>query len=166
MDTPQLVNIDQKRGKYLYRYLKKEHLIDFLSTKKLFISRSDNFLDKFECVTEDQITKIFQLEPVTREDFNFNPNIQKNDLIKSIEIARKSYEVEKSVIKKAQKETFINCWYNADNETMALWDMYSDPQNTFALRVEKDVLIDHLCTLPEITKNKNPSFLGNVEYIS
>lgn len=166
MGSAKLVNTEGQRGKFLYRYLKKEHLIDFLETKKLYIPRSNKFKDKFECINKEQIEQIFGLEPITKKEFNYNTELSTEERNLSYKIACHEFSQIKAEIKKVQEETFISCWFGADHETMAMWNMYSEPQNTFALRVDRDKFIKNIRCRPEIVKNKMPSFLGYVHYLN
>jgi hypothetical protein len=51
----QRYNAIDLKEKYLYKFIQKNHLFQFLETKKIWFSRADKFGDKLECVLVNEL---------------------------------------------------------------------------------------------------------------
>lgn len=98
----------------LFKFIDLSKLIDFLITGKFHFTRLDYFEDKSEAISQRQLAKSF--EHNIPFPFQIFPEI-------AIEIRQKSY--------------FASCWFGANRESVAMWNLYSDI-NSVALRFNFD----------------------------
>ncbi len=97
----------------LWRYLTIDKAISFFSKKEFRFTRSDKFNDPMECAS----------------------------FFERMAIQSKIAEVHIEDIKKAQRRSFVSCFYACSNESAAMWRMYSDP-SSIALRFNGKELIN------------------------
>lgn len=87
----------------LWRYVDLPRFVDFLHYRRLFLSRGDQFLDKFE----GQFNEVMKQTIVTF--YNANPDMEF------------TYDTFRSTIR---EKVFVSCWHHSDAESMAMWTIY------------------------------------------
>ncbi|EMH5180009.1 hypothetical protein RGJ03_001673 [Serratia marcescens] len=115
--------------------------VDFISSRKLFLCRTNLFKDKFEGVfprQQNNVLKNAYLEIVTKE--KMEDFIQDSNLM----------------MKNVRATTYVSCWHANEYESAAMWDLYAKTDEAIAIE-----------TTYESLKNSLPenSFLGLVDYI-
>lgn len=143
------------KGKYLYRYISFEKLIDFLETGELYLARQDTFEDCLESIspfdiTELLITTITEIPEDGNPDFDWKSFILKNQEIK---------ENIKIKLINRQKRRFVSSWVINDTESFGMWDIYA--QTGFMIRFEKN----YFENLIETQSKNNQINLTGIDYI-
>ncbi len=92
----------------VWRYLDLSKFMSLLETSSLYFTRSDKFIDPYEGtipkITVENISKYFS-------EFENASQMQK-DLLNLLTVNRKL--------------TFINCWYQSEHESDAMWTIFSN----------------------------------------
>jgi len=123
----------------VWRYLDISKLIDLLSRKSIFLSRLDLHGDQHE----GTITKLNLIER----------KIQ----FKTLGLS-KTYPSMEEVAKKANKTTFINCWYLDNHESEAMWKIYCPDNKGVAIQTTYRKLIKSI--------NYDDSlYIGQITYV-
>ena len=127
----------------LWRYMSLEKFANILATQSLFFTRADNFDDKFEGHIPRQIMSIYKSVTGIYEKKNL-PEVPEGS---TLEFA---YGLRKHVM--------CNCWYQAEQESMAMWDKYHMRNSGIAIK-----------TTTENLKNSLPDrfdvFIGAIQYL-
>ena len=127
----------------LWRYMSLEKFANILATQSLFFTRADKFDDKFEGHIPRQIMSIYKSVAGLYERENF-PEIPEGS---TLELA---YGLRKHVM--------CNCWYQAEQESMAMWDKYHMRNSGISIK-----------TTMENLKNSLPDrfnvFIGEIQYL-
>ncbi|MCK4465624.1 MAG: DUF2971 domain-containing protein [Bacteroidales bacterium] len=122
--------------KYLYRFIDMYKLIDFLNTYCLYFSRMDKFDDKYEGITTYDIGEINIWEKINVNAPNLNPRIPKNVMKQKMRQKKSTFDRIKQSQRSRQKSHYANCWYLANRESVAMWDIYSKTMGV-ALKFER-----------------------------
>lgn len=132
--------IIRPKEKYLWKYLDLYKFISFLNTKELFFSCLNDFEDVLESsgklftyYLRSQL-QIAEMKPELR-----NPKIESHfyedkawnflDIIENLKNIRSEY--------------FANCFYASENESVAMWNLYSSNQG-IALCYDSKSLLDFI----------------------
>lgn len=161
--TPRPYEIPPADSK-LWRYTDFAKYVSMLSTKGLYFSRSDFFLDSFEGAKGLKKNKIkwdnyylnFFREAIKNppEDYEFKYSDkevenQAKRLLGDLEFGGRI----------AKTHTFINCWHENEYESEAMWKLYSSfLENAIAIRTSYRSLYNGLGFNPSIN-------IGRVKYI-
>jgi hypothetical protein len=169
----------------LWRYMDFVKYVSMLSSKSLFCSSTALFSDRFEGAAglleakqeyvDNQlkdfkaISRIFsKMEPREIQSLvHYNANrlfpgkdgdVTEEEYLKEIN--------EEFIIKQEQenllrrKSTYINCWYESNYESMAMWQLYSkDNNNAIAIKTNYTRMIEAIGDV------KSPIEIGKVNYI-
>jgi len=119
---------------YLWRYMSFEKFVSLLETKSLYFTRSDKFDDPFE---------------------GFTPPLIKQDYERTVRDSNLLQEFQKHW----RKYTLCNCWHQAPEDSMAMWDKYHMQNSGIAI---KTTFGDFKACLGDGYR----VFLGNIEYIN
>lgn len=119
----------------LWRYIELERFISLIKTSELYFCRAD-YLRK-----DDPFEGTF-------------PRIEYNYLVEheGKEVARNLFEI-------TSKDTFINCWHLNDNESLAMWKLYSKNDKGIALQTDVQSFKD------SFENSDLTIFAGKVQYI-
>ena len=127
----------------LWRYMSLEKFANILATQSLFFTRADKFDDKFEGHIPRQIMSIYKSATSSYDRENF-PGIPEGSTLAL------AYDLRKHVM--------CNCWYQAEQESMAMWDKYHMHNSGIAIK-----------TTMENLKNSLPDrfnvFIGEIQYL-
>ena len=119
----------------LWRYMDFTKFVSLLDTQSLYLARSDQLGDPFEGSTP-------------RMNVTLRPHRYPKEFIDEIS----------SIPLKAREMIFISCWHEAENESGAMWKLYSREHDGIAIRTEGQSLWDSLT-------NTDNTFVGRVSYI-
>lgn len=126
-------------GQILWKYLDLHKFIYLLTEQKLFFTRLDKFNDPFEGVAtrilreNNHYSKI----PSKRSDF---PSEMSSIVREQLLNEKKLFEfIKNDETEKAQKCQYVSCWHSSSRESMAMWNLYSNPDSV-ALKIAFDDL--------------------------
>ena len=135
--------ISPKDNTVLWRYMSLEKFANILEKQSLFFTRADKFDDKFEGHIPRHIMSIYKSASSIRER-EYSPEMPEGLILKS------AYTLRKHVM--------CNCWYQAEQESMAMWDKYHMRNSGIAIKTTMGNL-----------KNSLPDrfnvFIGEIQYL-
>ncbi|MDQ7815976.1 MAG: hypothetical protein RDU14_03060 [Melioribacteraceae bacterium] len=135
--------IESKRYKeaanYFWRYMDIHKFLDFLNTTELSLTRMDLFEDPLEGIplkTLIQFSKDADRDLLT--DHKLSEIIINQKLLDEC-----SQELRQQIelVTAIQKSSYVSCWFCSDTESMAMWNLYSNP-DSLAVRFKRNILID------------------------
>lgn len=115
----------------LWRYMDLAKFISLLSSRKLYLTRLDNFSDKYEgaLCSREGFSNFKQKDEFTRrliETVKLKKRGIENPTPEEIEFEmRKSREQSDKNRELNRKQTFVYCWSANDVESEAMWRLYS-----------------------------------------
>lgn len=167
----------------LWRYMSIDKFIDLINNKQLFLTplsyyqKTDpyeGFSPKviFELITDISVNQFAELEKVSQqraEEFQqkvnsgaFKPT---EDQLLAIEKFKALMEEERANIvprhNKISKSTCVHCWYHSDNESEAMWKLYSDSGKGIAIKTTVGSLESAL----NVCEPTVPLRMGRVKYL-
>lgn len=120
-----IINQPENNKHFLWKYIDLHQLIFFLREGSLFFNRLDKYEDPFEGIT----TSILKNE-VKR--------LKKKESVRKLKAWLKTEGTAEM-----QKNQFVNCWFNYDRESMAMWNLFSNPDSV-AIKIKFSDLMQHL----------------------
>jgi hypothetical protein len=96
---------------FLWKYLDLHRFIYLITQEKFFFSRLDRFEDPFEGIA----TRLIRQEALLQERNSKHKKI--HDLVHFQEAVS------------AQKSQYVNCWFAGERESMAMWNLHSEPDS-------------------------------------
>lgn len=153
------------KNDFLWRYLDLHKFLYLFLDKKLFFPRLDLFQGPFEGVTTKLIKQRFLAKsiPDAKDLIPSLPDEIKESLLKQKAAVDKQYENE-SLLK--QKTQFVNCWFYENRESMAMWNVYSNPDSV-AIKLDGRKFINYLKKIIEHQPRLFPKYrfiCGAVKY--
>lgn len=142
---------------YLWRYMDIHKLLDLIQHKRFYFTRMDQFEDPLEGIPLEIILHYRNASKnlLSLPQLIMNPNASpiKPDLGIFGRIDR---------ISKIQKTHFLSCWFHGNRESMAMWNLYSNPDGV-AVKVPFGKLKEYL--IPnQAGINIKEYFCGKVNY--
>jgi hypothetical protein len=154
----------------LWRYMNFTKFGAMLSTKSLYFTRGDAFPDKFEGAMgsvrleekyddfyKEYLRKLYLRDSGSKSE-EYLPERLELSVAKSLESLRKAGEWQR-------RTTFINCWYEADHESEAMWSLYAgwrrdeiDSPGSIVIVTTFGKLSRALSSIPSI-------YVGKVKYV-
>ena len=125
----------------LWRYMSLEKFVNILATQSLFFTRADKFDDKFEGHIPRQIMSIYKSAVSSSEE---RENLPKGSTLKF------AYGLRKHVM--------CNCWHQADQESMAMWDKYHMRNSGIAIKTT-------MANLKNSLPDRFNVFIGEIQYL-
>ena len=125
----------------LWRYMSLEKFANILATQSLFFTRADKFEDKFEGHVPRQIMSIYKSAVSSQDE---RENLPEGSTLQF------AYGLRKHVL--------CSCWYQAEQESMAMWDKYYMPNSGIAIKTSMENLKN---SLPD----KFDFFIGEIQYL-
>ncbi len=122
----------------LWRYMDFTKFVSLISSKKIYLSRSDTFGDTFE----GSLPKKMYDE---RLDAFFKSGCKQND-----------YAIISNSHMKLIESIYINCWHSNEHESAAMWNLYSKSNESIAIQTTYKKLENML---------DNKIFMGEISYI-
>ena len=129
----------------LWRYLTFTKFVSLLDRRAIFFARADKFSDPFEGAL-----------PMPNLDLRrqkFKASVEQYPFLNS-----KKFQLQDVPIKDLRRFTLINCWYEGDHESEAMWSLYSRAQEGIAIRTDFNSLAESLVDDRDI-------YIGQVSYI-
>jgi|ERR1017187_2898431 hypothetical protein len=155
------------KNEYLWRYMDLFKFIDFMRNKSLPFARMDLFEDPLEGIPLKTILSF--AEPIINARL---AQISISDLLLDDDLLSKfSPEIKEQVekIHIIQKRTYVSCWFKSESESMAMWNLYSNPSGV-VIRFNTKYLIDIINQSYKLLKENNynivSGYCGNVHYQS
>ncbi len=139
--------------------------LDFLNTTELSLTRMDLFEDPLEGIplkTLIQFSKDADRDLLT--DHRLSEIIINQKLLEEC-----SSELREQIklVTTIQKSSYVSCWFCSDTESMAMWNLYSNP-DSLAVRFKRNILIDLTRSAYNKTRLQNltirSGYCGMVEY--
>lgn len=127
----------------LWRYMSLEKFANILATRSLFFTRADKFDDPFEGHLPRQVMSIYKSATSSYERDNY-PEISEGWTLVA------AYSLRKHVM--------CNCWYQAEQESMAMWDKYHMRNSGIAI---KTTMVNLKNSLPD----RYDVFIGEMQYL-
>jgi hypothetical protein len=114
---------------FLWKYIDIHRLIYFLTERKMFFCRLDMLEDPYEGVKmsllqqESFYRSIPPERPAARNDIP--------DQIREQPFTDRPLQADKKIreVEKSQKSQFVNCWFCGERESIAMWNLYSNPDS-------------------------------------
>lgn len=130
----------KNKKKFVWRYINFTKFFSLISTKTLFLSRADRLDDPFE----GSYSKAnIQLRSKVYKDIPKNGFDKMNEQMSNF-------------ARWIRQWTFINCWHMSDDESAAMWRLYTKSNEAVAIQTTYENLVK---ALPEFV------YVGLVEYI-
>ena len=149
----------------LWKYLDFHKFIDLISNKTLHFTRLDQFEDPFEGATRKAIfdinlAKASPTNPALEDAFG--KGFLEHEKTKQKNIISKN----KKEIEASQKSQFVDCWVKRDRESMAMWDLYSNPESLAIFINGKNFIknLQDLIKTQEEILPKHYFFVGSIFY--
>ena len=132
--------VHKRRGVFLWRYFDLHKFFSFLHNKEIRFTRMDEFEDPMEGIP---LRALITYEE--ERDLEIIKDEKLSDLILDRTKFRKlSTEMQDRIknIKAIQRSSFISCWFLGNRESMAMWNLYSNPDGV-AVKVPIFTLLNH-----------------------
>lgn len=100
----------------IWRFMNLAKFISLLKDKALFMTRADKFEDSFEgavCAEEDSE----KYDEALHEYYSY--------LLEGKAVPEKLIEEEHNANKLLRMNSYLNCWYEGEHESMAMWRLYA-----------------------------------------
>lgn len=132
-----------------------------LLKKNLFFTRLDKFDDPLEGLPENTLEHIMAIEFLKEAKFNM-PDQQNEELQIRVATYEKNNKEEKNSI---QTTMFANCWFISKKESIAMWNLYSNPDSV-AIRYKPEELLEIVLPIAKSYTHNDFKILlyGMVEY--
>ena len=139
------------KSTYLFRFMKPKWLLKFIRTGNMSMARMDTFEDKLEGVSISNIDSI---------------GLSKLLKSKSKESSLRDLKKLKSRLQNKQQSNYVCCWYLADRESIAMWNLYGG-KDGLAIRIDRRNLqkrIKNQLKANQYPPNRNCMIAGKVVY--
>lgn len=126
----------------LYRYITIDKLLDFLFSGRIPLARLNTFEDKLEGVTPQHLLLNFASDKVRDEIADFAGGLLKliGENFSVNPTKRNSLRDQRRIF---QNTNFASCWYVSGHESVAMWQLYSNPDSV-AIRIPYKQLVGEL----------------------
>jgi len=111
----------------VWRYLDLAKFVSMLETQSLFFTRMDIFNDPFEGAMPKAILK--------KQDDMY----MERSLDSGVTAGYYAFE-SRNMLADERKQLFVSCWHASDNESEAMWQLYSDKHKGIAIISDIDLL--------------------------
>jgi hypothetical protein len=153
-------NIPLRRN-FLWRYLDMHKFINLITHKEILFARMDQFEDPLEGVPLYALIS-FAEEQESRNTYDLRLGdviMDKNKKV-SPELRRRI-----NSINGIQNSTYVSCWFQSTRESMAMWNLYSNPDG-IAIRINTHTLINEIREASEKmhTNGISAMYCGKVRY--
>lgn len=148
-----------KRTEYLWRYFDIHKFINLLQTHVIRFTRMDQFEDPQEGIPLSAFVTFSE-----KTNLNLAQNLTLSELILDKTLFSKiSPQLQKKLntINAIQKSSFVTCWFAEQKESVAMWNLYSNPDGV-ALKIPFSKLTAQLKI--EKTANISAYYGGRVLY--
>lgn len=151
------------KARRLWRYLDVYKFYDLVAGRYLPLPRMDSFSDNFEGMP------LGLLLDLKKEREQLGRPVQFHDLLEQKENLSADTLRKVQSYQEIRQSTYVSCWFHADHESMAMWDLYAGKDGV-AISVDADVLIggqqDHLFQIePDSLDAAYPGFVEYTEFL-
>lgn len=115
----------------VWRYLDLAKFVSMLETQSIFFTRMDVFNDPFEGAMPKAILK--------KQDDLY----MEHSLDSGVTAGYYAYEARR-MLADERKQLFVSCWHASDNESEAMWQLYSDKHKGIAIVSDIDILRNNM----------------------
>jgi hypothetical protein len=114
---------------FLWKYFDIHRFIYLITEQKLFFTRLDKFDDPFEGISTSFLRREALFSTMQfRENHSIIISPEEQD--KDIDTQFKVHEyLKKSNLHNKQNRQYVNCWFTCERESMAMWNIYSNPDS-------------------------------------
>ena len=129
------------------------------------MARMDTFEDNFEGIATGNIVSMHLL-PLLDENFNWDPTQSTEAININKNTARQHLRKAKKQLLGVQFRNYVCCWYLADRESVAMWDLYSN-EDGLAIQVDRKVIQDQVKKQIKTTNVPHSTYrvlAGKVQY--
>lgn len=147
------------RSEYLWRYYDLHKFLDLLHTGQFRFSRMDKFEDPLEGIP---LRALFAYQ--TKLDSDLIQGLSLSELIldeQLRDLVPPSLQKKLRSVNAIQKSTFVTCWFAEQRESLAMWNLYSNPEGV-AVKIPFGKLVSKL-TVP--SEGVSAYYGGMVEYL-
>jgi hypothetical protein len=135
-----MVEIRKPTEKYLWKFIDIYKFLNLIETRHLYFSPLNNFDDVYEyCGKELAYFLQTNRRTANMDTKKRNPNLE------SSSYDQKKWDILQIVenIKKDRKNLFVNCFFAASSESIAMWNLYSGIEGV-AIRYSTDSLLEYI----------------------
>jgi hypothetical protein len=123
-----------KKDIYLWKYLDFANYVSLLSTQRLYFSRLDTLEDPWEGIKDtdenaDELKKNYIDLIQGKGDISKAGNQEKVDLIVGLNMLS------------IPGKFFVSCWHANENESMAMWKIYANMNNSISIKAKYSSLV-------------------------
>lgn len=115
----------------LYRYVTIDKLLDFLFSARIPLVKLKEFEDKLEGVNVKHLLLNFTSNQLSKDTADWLGGIFKQIVINVNPTKRNSLRRQREIF---QDINYASCWYISNHESVAMWQLYSNP-NSVAIRI-------------------------------
>lgn len=136
----------------IWKYMDLFKFLDLISSKELFMLRTDLFMDKSDGVNRNTVEHYKELLP------SVTPFVLENF---------GTYQMQ--INQKVRKGSFVNCWHINNHESSVMWDAYSNSNGGIAIKTTISKVIDSIIDerniyISEVEYSNGPIPLDNAYY--
>lgn len=126
---------------FLYRYITIDKLLDFLFSGRIPLVRLTEFEDRLEGVDIKHLLLNFASEQIAQELKSQSLGATFKSITTNIfPTRRNNFSRQRKIF---QKTNFATCWYESNHESVAMWQLYSNPDSV-AIRIPYKTLSSEL----------------------
>ena len=147
------------RSEYLWRYYDLHKFLDLLHTRQFRFSRMDKFEDPLEGIP---LRALFAYQ--TKLDRDLIQGLSLSELVldeQLRDLVPPSLQKKLRSVNAIQKSTFVTCWFAEQRESLAMWNLYSNPDGV-AVKIPFGKLVSSL-KIP--SEGVSAYYGGMVEYL-
>lgn len=114
----------------IWRFMDLAKFISLLKDRALYMTRADKLEDSFEgavCSEEDS------------EKYDEALNEYYTDLLEGKAVPEKLIEDEHKANRLLRKNSYLNCWYEGEHESMAMWRLYASGKEAKGVAIKTKV---------------------------
>ncbi|SJN51604.1 hypothetical protein FM120_31505 [Sphingobacterium faecium PCAi_F2.5] len=134
----------------VWKYMDLFKFLDLISTKKLFMLKNTEFIDKRDGKDNNTIDSYKE---------NSNPQLHR--------FLEKNYESNIDLNDRVRGITFVNCWHINEYESSVMWDSYSNSNGGIAIRttigrIKKSITDEREVFISKVNYSNLPPRIGNI----
>ena len=156
------LQLQPSEDSFLYRYITIEKLLDFLFNHRIPLIRLNVFEDKLEGAAMDHLLLNLGSNKLTEELAPWAGKLLKGVLFNVNTSKRNSLRRQREIF---QQTNYAHCWHANNHESIAMWQIYSNP-NSVAVRIPYKVFKTELLNYNFELSSYNHKILkfGSVHY--
>ncbi len=112
------------KPKSLLRFMKAKWVFEMLKSGNMSMARMDTFEDKFEGIATGNIISMGLL-PLLKKNSNWNSQLTIERINTNKENVKYHLRKAREQLNNIQINNYVCCWFMADRESVAMWDLYA-----------------------------------------